>query len=415
MVSDTLRRATAAPNNLLTPRAHRRLVNLFFAYLAGATLLYGLLTAKFYRSWTIADWLINYEGGFVRRGLVGEVALRAGTLLHISPVTVVVATYLTAYAVILLIGRDLALRTGSSWWCLALVLSPATFSFQILDLTGGSRKEVLYFASLALLVLFLRKQRLSPALTSAYLTLAVGVEVLSHEPLVCYCPYFFAALLLSGRKPREAARECAVPFLMAAIAGYASARHLGNRETAIGICHSLGYTLRSQGKDICSGGAIGFLTMTPGLARQRTWTRAWGDLYLIVYPLGTLLALVPLVYGSLSLAGKGFREEIRALWKTAAVSFTASLPLFVYAEDWGRWIYIHIFSLALLLLALQARAQSKPRMQLTLQETQLFPERRRLAAWCLVAYATLWSLPHVPSRTLPFGYLGLAHYISLYL
>ena len=148
------------------------------------------------------------------------------------------------------------------------------------------------------------------------------------------------------------------------------------------------------------------------MARALTWAAVRDDLYFVVYLLATCLALWPVVLGSLALVRRGARREVKATWVAAAVSFCGSLPLFVYAEDWGRWIYIHVYSLALLMLSLDARptAAHGP-----VAEEQPQPGRQRVAWWALAAYATLWSLPHVPSRTPPFGYLGLLHYLGLHL
>ena len=39
-----------------------------------------------YDSWTIGEWLINYQGGFVRRGLSGETIYFLSNSLKISPI-----------------------------------------------------------------------------------------------------------------------------------------------------------------------------------------------------------------------------------------------------------------------------------------------------------------------------------------
>ena len=53
-----------------------------FAFIAYCTLLVCQLLLKFklqfnnyqanFEHWNFADWLINYEGGFVRRGILGQ-------------------------------------------------------------------------------------------------------------------------------------------------------------------------------------------------------------------------------------------------------------------------------------------------------------------------------------------------------
>jgi len=35
--------------------------------------------------WKMGDWLINYQGGLIRRGLLGEVIFQLSLLTHINP------------------------------------------------------------------------------------------------------------------------------------------------------------------------------------------------------------------------------------------------------------------------------------------------------------------------------------------
>ena len=213
-------------------------------------------------------------------------------------------------------------------------------------------------------------------------------------------------------KFRQVLTTSALPLVVGLFLGLLSLRHLGDLSTAEATCASLGYPLLPQGKAICAGGAIGYLAYTPAMARARAWAAVRDDLYFVVYPLASCLALLPVVLGSCALVRRGARGEVRAIWIAAAVSFWGSLPLFVYAEDWGRWIYIHVYSLALLMLSLGDRPTA---VDGPVAEEQPQPGRQRVAWWALAAYATLWSLPHVPSRTPPFGYLGLLHYLGLHL
>jgi len=100
---------------------------------------------------------------------------------------------------------------------------------------------------------------------------------------------------------------------------------------------------------------------------------------------------------------------VRVVWCMAALSFAGSLILFVYATDWGRWIYIHVVSIAVLLLYLDGlrRAGRSP-------ESPATGRRRVLVCALLFFYATLWTLPHVPMQTPRFGYVGLVQYAFAY-
>lgn len=65
-------------------------------------MLYSQLANGFEKeSWQITEWLINYEGGFVRRGLSGETILKLYTHLGISPYYLIVYFCLICYLVLI--------------------------------------------------------------------------------------------------------------------------------------------------------------------------------------------------------------------------------------------------------------------------------------------------------------------------
>ena len=48
-------------------------------------------------SWTIGEWLINYQGGFVRRGLLGEGIYLLCNVIKISPIYVIWLISISSY------------------------------------------------------------------------------------------------------------------------------------------------------------------------------------------------------------------------------------------------------------------------------------------------------------------------------
>ena len=75
--------------------------------------------------WILGDWLINYQGGFVRRGLMGQIIFFLSRWLHLSPLLIAVAVALFAY--MLLYWSIWKLTANSSWrlWVIAAFISPA--------------------------------------------------------------------------------------------------------------------------------------------------------------------------------------------------------------------------------------------------------------------------------------------------
>ena len=51
-------------------------------------------------SWTIGEWLINYQGGFVRRGFLGEGIYFLCNLIEVSPIFIIWFISITSYVLL---------------------------------------------------------------------------------------------------------------------------------------------------------------------------------------------------------------------------------------------------------------------------------------------------------------------------
>ncbi len=389
--------------------------DLYLAFVALATIAYGILLHRWSSSWILSDWLINYEGGFVRRGLAGEVLYRLGHLLHIAPKQLVVPAVLVMYAVLLLSFRAILRRASWNLWVPFVVFSPAILAFPVLQSEAGFHKEVFFLATLALFLVLLRRDALSPLSTSLYMTVTLLTATLSHESLVFYTPYFFAALVLGGRSLRQAARQCAVPFALCIVAAYFCGRYTGTLDTAQHICASLGYPMHLQynGTEVCDGGAIPYLRSTRAVARAQVQSAVSRYHYFAVYGTVALLTILPLLAGALQLA-RARRREVWVLVGTAAVSAAGTLILFTYAIDWGRWIYIHAFCIGLLLLFLSGREYDERKYKEPTTEQlhmRTAPPRQLAAGMLLAVYAAVWALPEFYTNDYRYGYVGLVRFV----
>ena len=62
-----------------------KIITIYFLYLVVGILLYLiLLINEFPRRYVFTDWLINYEGGYIRRGLLGQIIYEISNLLNIQ-------------------------------------------------------------------------------------------------------------------------------------------------------------------------------------------------------------------------------------------------------------------------------------------------------------------------------------------
>ncbi len=379
----------------------------YLLYAAAATLAYAVSTAHRFPSshdWALEDWLVNYSGGFVRRGLPGTLASALGRGLHVAPSWLAAAgqaaCYLTVFA-----SAWLLLRRSSehSPWTWALVLSPAAFAFQLLDHVGGFRKEILFFAGLGMLLLSLRRS-VKPVLVSVALSVWLPCLVLSHESAFFYLGYYALVILLHERHrlPQgfilRSARILGIPLLLSALAMAAISLHPGNRAIAAAVCASVEHVPLNQ-----CGQGLRYLSSTPSEAHADASAAFHRQNYPLIYAILGSFALAPIAV----LLRAGLRHDPTrsdALLVTGVAAMTAlfSLPLYLFAVDWGRWIYMDVLSLSLILFSLDwdhCGVVLPGRCALSCGFRPALP-----ATLALLCYMTLWSLPHLPVFGQFYGY-----------
>ncbi len=367
---------------------------LYLGFVSAVTLIAGVMHVQARGKWTIADWLINYHAGFVRRGLTGEVALRLGSVLHVSPWLLVLLLQLTCYAAMLYAVARLVERTAWPLWKLALVLSPATLAFPVLGPEGGFRKEILLLAGLGLLLVMPLKQ-VRPLLLAVFTVVLTVVCVLSHESLLVFSIYVIAALLIGLEDRWQGLGLSALVAITAAETFSVVLHHPGGPRVALSVCGALGYDMSGAMPEPCTG-AIAYLGHSLAWAGRDVAQQAATYHYARLYTVDAALASIPIVMAFMALWRiQSARRALILVGSAAGLGIVASVPLFLYGSDWGRWIYIHVFSIALLLFFIHQRYGT----------TEAAPARTPIQRVTLLAYATCWSLPFVGSYGLHFGYV----------
>ena len=71
----------------------------FFALVFITTMVGALSGYLEHNPWKMGDWLINYQGGMIRRGFLGEVFYRLAHFTHINPGLYVYIFQIFFYAV----------------------------------------------------------------------------------------------------------------------------------------------------------------------------------------------------------------------------------------------------------------------------------------------------------------------------
>jgi len=172
--------------------------------------------------WITGDWLINYAGGFVRRGLIGEFCRRLYLLDGVDPIASLIALKASLYAALCASLIVLAAKRTIGVIEIAILLSPAALPFEVYDPLGSGRKEIALLAVFALYVVthhFVKSSsgRIQRRWQFWYLLVAFPALTLVHEGLFFFLPFFLAYNWMKRDSiEREGTLVFGIPFTVAA-------------------------------------------------------------------------------------------------------------------------------------------------------------------------------------------------------
>lgn len=334
-------------------------------------------------SWKTGDWLINYEGGFVRRGLIGQVLYELSGL----GLNLLWSTFVLQITIYFLIARYtlklfFATQREATW--LLFIFSPAfIFLFPLYGIQGGFRKEIILFLSFCLLAYGLLNNKVSHKHVIASI-LVYCVAVFSHE-LAAPCLIFIVYLLTQAKKNasnRSAINAYILFFILAGVTGglLALIKH-GDLEVQHQVCNSL--LISGIKGDICDG-AIAWLQydtnygirMVAGIFKTS----------ISVYPFLFAMAFLPF------LLTDWCKKRVFIL----VLGFAALMPLYIVALDWGRWIHVYIFMISIILL---------------LESANTLVTIRRVSMLGILFYACIWSIPHINAQRPGLGMFEFSYRI----
>jgi hypothetical protein len=382
----------------------------YLAFVAVFSIALGVRMTRQVSPFIIGEWLINYSGGFIRRGLIGSVVLFVGHITGIALPWIVFPIQVVTF--LLFIGCVYWLTKGLRWnpWMAAVLLSPATLAFTVMDSYAGFRKEFLLFAALALVICVVMSGRLRDWQLSALLSVVSVGLMLSHEALVVGFPYFFAAVAIQKGSAAKAAKVFYVPALLAAIALVAVMLHPANLAITQAVCTSVGGTLgpfNDPSGNVCSG-SIEWLQFTLPQARA-LFVPAIREYHLVrLFSLLAIPTFTPMIVLLVQFYRRDrLHHEVKMVIVCGALSLVGTAILFYIALDWGRWVHIQAICLMLMVLMLDHRAEPVVVV--------------RRSAWLrytgvalLAVYATTWTLPSIGRDDARHGYLDVIHMLRSY-
>ena len=278
--------------------------------------------------YVLGDWLINYQdGGFKRRGLSGSFFFflqdLTGFQLNILVflVQVIIITIFFYFFVKIIVSKSITL------WYLSLLLSPLGFIayFNCVDYVG--KKEFILFAIFSYFVYQINCSTLTRK-KEYIICILIFIATLFHEIVFFFIPYFVLLLIIYNKNINF---KLYIKYFLAGFVPVILILFFGNE---INEGNSL-QILKERGVVINNG--IFFWNVNE---REYIVSQAKD------YSLYVISFLISFFHIKFYLKIEKLDEKIG--WG-CLFAFLYTLPLFLLAIDWGRWFYIHMIMIIMVL------------------------------------------------------------------
>jgi hypothetical protein len=296
---------------------------------------------KEYSDWQYADWLINYQGGFIRRGLIGELLFKIHNILSVNLDILVYSFVILLYSFLLILLIRSIKYLDTSKIDALIFLSPGFFLYPIMNSEIIGRKEILLFVILGIFVFF--EKYLKDRYLFFIILFSILLLSLTHTGLFFYSQYliFLYFLIRSNRNKKITFFEIFIVIIYL-LSLFSLLYSTGSTKIqVIEICNSI----KNFVKDDCVSRGQFFWLYQP--LQKYVDVKSSIDLSrnLIIY----LLSLFSVfIFISLKLYFSKFKSSFNYLnllnpFVIFLLLFVFTIPIYIVGIDWGRYISMSYF------------------------------------------------------------------------
>jgi hypothetical protein len=353
-----------------------------FLLIAATTILLAIENYNDYHAYKIGDWLINYQAGFIRRGFFGEFIFILHEASSIDLGVILIFFQIITYLLIFFLIFRL-IEFNKDYFSYSLVLiSPFFLLFHIADYQGGFRKEILYFLLLSYLVYLSHLNKESFTKMFYFSILIFPILILTHEMLALYLPYLLIAYFMMNKINYINSFRIGVMLIPSAIAFLYAVSYEPNPVQINEMISKINaiYPVEPSGILWLDKNLYQALEYTNKMIRDDYYIFYFFLLLIVTFSLIPLKNKIKLI----------FKENINIFLFIVMISGTIILSL--VAIDWGRFIYIHLFSLILLTLINKDDISHKKCDSFSNYVNNISLVKCKIIYF---SYAFLWYFPHM--------------------
>jgi len=282
--------------------------------------------------YTFTDWLINYEGGFVRRGLLGQIVFELSKLLNIQIKFLILIFQISIYLIYFLLFFLLLSKRETNFFWLLIIFSPISFLYPMAELEALGRKDIFVITSF-LIFSIINYRSLSSLLFSFIFIFTLSCLI--HEITFFYIFHYLFVFYVKNKifiNQKLNIKHYLVSFLSLGVLLYLNL-YLHNFVVIEDIVNSYNY----ENLTALSGS---FSHISPTI--DSVFFKTFSNINIVTiarYGFLILISTTPLIY--FIKIKSDYENKYFSFQNIFISNILLSIPLYLLIFDWGRVIYIN--------------------------------------------------------------------------
>lgn len=358
-----------------------------------------LLNFKFLypTDWTTSEWLINYQGGFVRRGLIGEILFQINKIFEINLRFLVYYFQIFLLLLFYLLFYFFIKNIKFNYYLLILFLSPALLIFSLAANDVLVRKETLLFISYIIYLNILSKKN-----NRSYIFVALVFPLLNliWDGVIFYICFFISIALLRNGINKGNIFKIFLSFVPYLVSLYFILFNKTSYENISLICNSI--------KENCFG-AIEALDKDLKWQINYQFSR-FNLIHLIRFLFLILLTFFPIFL----IFYKNYKKKINIMIAIFYIICISHIFIFfIIGFDWGRWINItYTLSFIKFCFLIKEKILKLEKIYI-IRFIQKSLKKKKLVIIIIFLYLTCWNIKSTMTDTIgTFPYLRVINKIK---
>jgi hypothetical protein len=278
---------------------------------------------------TISEWIINYEGGFTKRGIIGQISIILSNFFEIKLRESILILQIILVGIYYLLLRKLLINLKINKIFYFAIFSPIFILYPVAEIEVLARKEYFIFISF-LIFLFIKKKNIK----NFYKIIILPINVLVWEPVLFFFPFWLLIDYVTYRKKKI------INFVLKELLKYLPAIILGFYIAINPISESdhaeMATFLKENFNENCYMSCSLLLTKSSLSQQFLSNYEKYSLLILLRYGMIILVGFFPLLILINYIAKKKFFIILSIIFVSTPIAI-----LFSMMSDWGRTVNMY--------------------------------------------------------------------------